>query len=56
MPRPRSTVAITILFAAIAAVYGIASRDAGGATMIAALSIAMGVMAYVLVAGSARES
>ena len=52
----RFAFAAGILFAAIATVYGIVSRDAGGATMLACLSIGMTVMWYVLLSGSAHES
>ena len=50
--RPRRTLLIGVLVLGVAGVYGILSRDAGGATMLAALGVAMGLMAYVLVAGS----
>ncbi len=52
MLRPRHAWAITVVFAVIAAIYGWVSRDAGGATTLAALAIGMGVMSYVLIAGS----
>ena len=54
--KPRAALAITILFGAIGAVYGWLSHDAGGTTMLLALAIGMGVMAYVLLAGVARQS
>ncbi|HEX9043575.1 MAG TPA: hypothetical protein VF802_00995 [Candidatus Limnocylindrales bacterium] len=52
----RFAFAAGLIFAGIATAYGILSRDAGGATMLACLSIGMTVMWYVLLTGSARES
>ncbi len=52
--HPRNVIGIGIVFALIDAVYLALSHDAGGATMIGALAIAMTLMAYVLVAGSPR--
>ena len=54
--KPRAALAITILFGVIGTVYGLLSHDAGGTTMLLALAIAMGVMAYVLLAGVPRQS
>lgn len=54
--HPRYAFAISALFGTIGIVYGIASRDAAGATMLIALGIGMGVMAYVLIAGVPRQS
>jgi hypothetical protein len=56
MIRPRYTVFAGLLFAVIGTVYFLLSRDAAGATMLIALSIAMWLMAYVLIAGSPRQS
>lgn len=52
--HPRNVVLLGLLFAAIAAIYLWVSHDAGGATMIAALSIAMSLAFYALAAGSPR--
>ena len=52
--KPRYTLLIGALFIAVAIIYGLLSRDWGGVTMLGALGIAMGLMAYVLVAGSQR--
>jgi hypothetical protein len=49
--KPRNALWITVLFATIATVYGIVSRDVGGATMLGALGVGMGLMGYVLLAG-----
>jgi len=54
--NPRYAFAIGGLFLVIAVVYGLLSRDAAGATMLGALAIGMGVMSYVLLAGSTRGS
>jgi uncharacterized BrkB/YihY/UPF0761 family membrane protein len=59
--HPRNAALVGILFVGIAAIYwfvpsvGSGHVDVAGMTMLAALGIAMGVMAYVLVAGSPRE-
>lgn len=59
--HPRNAAVVGILFFVIALVYwfvpsfGNGHVDFAGMTMLAALGIAMGVMAYVLVAGSPRE-
>jgi hypothetical protein len=52
--HPRNVILIGLLFASIAVIYLILSHDAGGATMIGALSIAMSLAFYVLAAGSSR--
>ena len=54
--RPRAAFAITVLFGVIGIVYGVLSGDAGGTTMLLALAIGMGVMAYVLLAGVPQQS
>ncbi len=54
--KPRMAFAITVLFGVVGTVYGLLSHDAGGTTMLLALSIGMGVMAYVLLAGVPRQS
>ncbi len=54
--RPRAALAITVLFGVIGTVYGLLSGDAAGTTMILALAIGMGVMAYVLLAGVPQRS
>jgi len=52
--HPRNAILIGVMFAVVALVYLYLSHDAGGATMIAALSISMTLAAYVLAAGSPR--
>lgn len=59
--HPRNAGLVGLLFVAIAIVYwfvpsvGNGHVDLAGMTMLVALGIAMGVMAYVLVAGSPRN-
>ena len=50
--HPRTAVAIAVLFLVIAAVYLAVSRDAGGATTLIGLGIAMGIASYALVVGT----
>jgi heme/copper-type cytochrome/quinol oxidase subunit 1 len=52
--HPRNAVILGLIFAVIAAVYLWLSHDTGGATMIAALAIAMSLAFYALAAGSPR--
>jgi hypothetical protein len=52
--HPRNVLLIGLTFGVIAAVYFVLSHDAGGATMILALSIAMSLAFYALAAGSPR--
>ncbi len=52
--RPRYTLLAGALFIVVGIVYGLLSRDAAGVTMLVALGIGMGLMSYVLVAGSPR--
>jgi hypothetical protein len=52
--KPRFTLLAGALFIGLAIVYGMLSHDWGGVTMLSALGVAMTLMAYVLVAGSAR--
>ncbi|MDP9483657.1 MAG: hypothetical protein M3P84_10600 [Chloroflexota bacterium] len=52
--HPRNVVILGLIFAVVAAVYLWVSQDAGGATMIAALAIAMSLAFYALAAGSPR--
>jgi hypothetical protein len=54
--NPRYAFAISALFLVIAVVYGLLSHDAAGATMLGALAIGMGMMSFVLLAGSPRGS
>jgi hypothetical protein len=54
--NPRYAFAISALFLVIAVSYWFLSGDAAGATMLGALAIGMGVMSYVLLAGSTRGS
>ncbi len=53
--KPRYAPLTGAVFIALAIVYGVLSRDWGGVTMLTALGAAIGLMAYVLVAGSARS-
>jgi hypothetical protein len=55
MIRPRTTLLVTVLFLAIASIYYALSHDAGGATMLVALAIGMGLLSYTLVAGTPRN-
>jgi hypothetical protein len=52
--HPRNAFFLGLIFAVVAAIYLWTSHDAGGATMIAALAIAMSLAFYALVAGSPR--
>ena len=52
--RPSRTLLVGAMFITISIVYGLLSRDYGGMTMLFALGIATGLMAYVLIAGSPR--
>ena len=52
--KPRYALLAGAVFIALAIVYGVLSRAWGGVTMLTALGAAIGLMAYVLVAGSAR--
>jgi hypothetical protein len=52
--KPRYTAGAGAVFIVLAIVYGLLSRDYGGVTLLAALGIAMGLMSYVLIAGSPR--
>jgi hypothetical protein len=59
--HPRNAIFVGILFVVIGFVYwfvpyiGGWQLDYAGVTMLAALGIAMGLMAYVLIAGSPNE-
>jgi apolipoprotein N-acyltransferase len=59
--HPRNAALVGIIFVVIAAIYWAAPTflkghiDYAGITMLAVLGIAMGLMAYVLVAGSSSE-
>lgn len=59
--HPRNAALVGIVFVVIAGIYwfvpsfGNGHVDFAGLTMLTALGIAMGLMAYVLVAGSPRE-
>jgi LPS O-antigen subunit length determinant protein (WzzB/FepE family) len=48
----RTVLAIALLFVVIAVVYLAVSHDAGGATTLIGLGIAMGVASYALVVGT----
>ncbi len=52
--KPRYTLLAGAVFIVLGIVYGLLSRDPGGMTMLLALGIAMGLMSYVLIAGSPR--
>ncbi len=54
MIRPRNTLLVSVLFLAIAAIYYFLSHDAGGATMLVALAIGMGLLSYTLALGSPK--
>jgi hypothetical protein len=59
--HPRNALAVGLLFALVGAVYwGVPTLgrwhvDYAGATMLVALGVAMGVLAYVLIAGSPND-
>lgn len=59
--HPRNAIFVGILFVAIGFVYWVVPYlghwhiDYAGVTMLAALGIAMGLMAYVLIAGSPND-
>jgi len=59
--HPRNALVVGLLFAFIGAVYWAVPTlggwhvDYAGATMLIALGVAMGVMAYVLIAGSPND-
>ena len=59
--HPRNAIFVGLLFVAIGFVYWVVPYlgdwhiDYAGVTMLAALGIAMGLMAYVLIAGSPNE-
>lgn len=50
--RTRTAVIIAALFVVIGVVYLAVSHDAGGATTLLALGVAMGVASYALVVGT----
>ncbi len=52
--KPRYTLLAGVVFIVLGIVYGLLSRDYGGVTMLLALGVAMGLMSYVLIAGSPR--
>jgi len=52
--RPRLAILTGVIFAVIGIVYYGVSHDISGASMEIILSIAMSMMAYVLIAGSPR--
>lgn len=52
--HPRNVVVLGLIFAVVAAIYLWVSHDSGGATMIAALALAMSLCFYALAAGSPR--
>ncbi len=52
--RPGRAALLGLLFVTISLIYGALSHDWGGTTLLLALGLAMGLMAWVLVAGSPR--
>ena len=54
--NPRYAFAISGLFLVIAVVYWLVSRDPAGTTLLGALAIGMGLLSYVLLAGSSRRT
>ncbi len=52
--KPRYTLLAGLLFIVLGVVYGLVSHDPVGVTMLFALGVAMGLMSYVLIAGSPR--
>jgi hypothetical protein len=52
--KPRYTLVAGLVFIVLGVVYGLLSHDPGGVTMLIALGVAMGLMSYVLAAGSPR--
>jgi len=54
--HPRNALLLGAIFVVTAIIYGITSRDMGGTTTLAALGIAMGLMAYVVVVGSPDDN
>jgi hypothetical protein len=59
--HPRNAIFVGILFVVLGLIYWVVPYlggwhiDYAGVTMLAALGIAMGLMAYVLIAGSPNE-
>lgn len=54
MIKPRYTLLASLVFIVLGIAYGLLSHDPGGVTMLLALGVAMGLMSYVLIAGSPR--
>jgi hypothetical protein len=52
--KPRYTLLAGLLFIVVGIVYGLLSHDPIGVTLLFALGIGMGLMSYVLIAGSPR--
>jgi hypothetical protein len=52
--RPRRAMLVGLAFVGLGVVYGLLSRDWVGVTMLLALGVAMGLLGFVLVAGSPR--
>jgi hypothetical protein len=61
LQHPRNAALVGVMFVIVAIVYwyvqpfGLTHLDYAGVTMLAALGIAMGLMAYVLIAGSPND-
>jgi hypothetical protein len=61
LKRSRTAIAIGVLFVVVGLTYAVLATPAGypvewaGATMLVALGASMGIMAWVLVAGSRRD-
>jgi hypothetical protein len=52
--KPRYTLLAGLVFIVVGIVYGLLSHEPVGVTMLVALGVAMGLMSYVLAAGSPR--
>jgi len=52
--RPRRAMLIGLVFAGLGIVYGLLSHDWGGVPLLIALGVAMGLMAFILMAASPR--
>ena len=50
--HPRNAFAVGLMFMVLAAIYLFVSHDAGGATCLFFLGIALGIAAYALVVGT----
>ena len=61
MAHPRNALIVGLTFVVVAILYAVLAQPLGykvefaGVTMLFALGIAMGLMAYILIAGSPRD-